>query len=219
MENETQAVPTIEERLAKIENALFPKPVEKTAEQIKAEQDAAEQAQKEAEERQKKADEEQQAMKKLDEDTQAIAAEMMKLFGEFADSAIKGAGMFPDKTQLDHFVIKAVPRLIAKGKELNFKPVYVPKVFQYFMAVFEFLQQNWGTTENFQVGTIFKYKVGKNLEDMTYQDMDVILKAWGEEAAKKTEEQRKTEGIPEVKAEGEQPAPATQTETPAQPQA
>lgn len=211
-QEEVKPTLTLEERLAKIEAKLFPKPEVKTEEQIKAEQEATEKAQAEAEERRLKGEKEQQAMKELDEKTQILAAELMKLFGEFADSAIKGVGMFPDKTQLDHFAIKAIPRLIAKGKEIDYKPVHIPKVFQYFMAVYEALQQHWGTTENFQVGTIFKYKIGKNLEDMTYQDMDVILKAWGEEAMKKTDEQKKEEGIPEVK-DPTATAEVAQTET------
>lgn len=164
--------------------------------------------QKEWEEKQKVEEEkrledarkEKEEKEKFDAGVKAILKELLLGLGENADNIVDGIGENPNKGKLDYWVVQTIPRLIRKAKEMNFKPIHYQYVGRYFLDALSVLVGHYEETEKYQANTVFKYKFGKLYTDMTYNDLDVVLKEWAEGMEKKSEEQKKIDGDPVVKS-------------------
>lgn len=195
----------------KLANHIFPPAPVYTEEELakqKEEADKKAQIQKEWEEKQKVEEAkrledarlEKEEKDKFDQGVKAILKEFLLILGEHADNIVEGIGENPNKGKLDYWVVQTIPRLIRKAKEVNFKPIHYQYVGNYFLNALSVLVGHYEETEKYQANTVFKYKFGKLYTDMTYQDLDVVLKEWAEDMEKKSAEQKKIDGDPVVKS-------------------
>lgn len=212
MDPEVQArLESLENLVKKIDNHLFPPAPVYTEEELalqKEQQEKKDQIQREWEEKQKVEEAkrledarlEKEEKEKFDAGVKAILKEFLLILGEHADNIVEGIGENPNKGKLDYWVVQTIPRLIRKAKEVGFKPIHYQYVGNYFLNALSVLVGHYEETEKYQANTVFKYKFGKLYTDMTYQDLDTVLKEWAEDMEKKSAEQKKVDGDPIVKS-------------------
>ena len=212
MDLEVQArLESLENLVKKIDNHLFPPAPVYTEEELakqKADQEAKDKIKAEWEEKQKVEEAkrledariEKEEKEKFDAGVKAILKEFLLILGEHADNIVEGIGENPNKGKLDYWVVQTIPRLIRKAKEVGFKPIHYQYVGNYFLNALSVLVGHYEETEKYQANTVFKYKFGKLYTDMTYNDLDLVLKEWAEDMEKKSAEQKKADGDPVVKS-------------------
>lgn len=201
----------LQEAVKKINDHLFPPAPVYTEEELakqKADQEIKNKIKADWDEKQKAEEEkrleaarlEKEEKEKFDAGVKAILKEFLLILGEHADNIVEGIGENPNKGKLDYWVVQTIPRLIRKAKEVGFKPIHYQYVGNYFLNALSVLVGHYEETEKYQANTVFKYKFGKLYTDMTYQDLDVVLKEWAEDMEKKSAEQKKIDGDPVVKS-------------------
>lgn len=200
----------LEKGLKELTDKLYPPAPVYTEEELakqKADQEAKDKIKAEWDEKQKAEEAkrleaariEKEEKEKFDAGVKAILKEFLIILGEQADNIVEGIGENPNKGKMDYFVVQAIPRLIRKAKEVNFKPIHYQYVGNYFLQALQVLVGHYEETEKYQANTVFKYKFGKLYTDMTYNDLDVIIKEWAEDMEKKSADQKKIDGDPVVK--------------------
>lgn len=189
----------VEAGVKKVTDHLFPEPKVPTPEEVEAQAKLDEAKKLRDEESAKKSKAETEFKVAFDRQIKDILIELLKSLGENAETVVDGVGEFPQPAKLDDFVVKTIPRILKKAKEVKFKPIHGQFVAKYLLEILETLNSHYQRTEDYQFRTMFTYKLGKGYDEMTFEDVDVVLKEWAESIQNKTKEELKAEGVPEVK--------------------